>query len=340
MHHARTRAAAGRDVGRPFLATTGIHGRDLAVRRALGHASQSVGVAREVRQQLGSTPPREQARLRDLRVGQLLGRAQESPCALPHELDVGVRSHHGPVVQHVLRCESMGDRLYFRQLLAGRDFARADRVAQQMVNFAYLVGDRETGEAVMIDPAYGVDELVEILGADGMRLTGVLVTHYHPDHVGGEMMGLRIEGIAHLLARADVSAKVHVQAPEAFGVKRVTGCSDSDLELHESGDVVARGRDPDHASSTRPVTRPDPSASSSTGCSSPATRSSSTAAAAPICPGGDPEALYESLTQKLATVPDDTVLYPGHLYSPEPSLPLGEVRHRNMVFRPALASSG
>ena len=28
-------------------------------------------------------------------------------------------------------------------------------------------------------------------------------------------------------------------------------------------------------------------------------------------PGGDPEALYESLTQKLAVVPDDTVLYPG-----------------------------
>ena len=36
-------------------------------------------------------------------------------------------------------------------------------------------------------------------------------------------------------------------------------------------------------------------------------------------PGGDPDAMYESLTQRLAMVPDDTVLYPGHLYSPEPS---------------------
>ena len=83
----------------------------------------------------------------------------------------------------------MSDRFYFRQLLAGRDFARDDPVAQQMVNFVYLIGDRETGEAVAIDPAYGVGELVEILGADGMRLTGVLVTHYHPDHVGGDLMG-------------------------------------------------------------------------------------------------------------------------------------------------------
>ena len=50
-------------------------------------------------------------------------------------------------------------------------------------------------------------------------------------------------------------------------------------------------------------------------------------------PGGDPDALYESLTQRLATVPDDTVLYPGHLYSPEPSRPWVR-RARNYVFRP------
>ena len=39
------------------------------------------------------------------------------------------------------------DRLYFRQLLAGKDFAKADPIAGQMVNFVYLIGDRQTGEA-------------------------------------------------------------------------------------------------------------------------------------------------------------------------------------------------
>ena len=33
--------------------------------------------------------------------------------------------------------------LYFRQLLAGRDFARDDPIAPQMVNFVYLIGDRD-----------------------------------------------------------------------------------------------------------------------------------------------------------------------------------------------------
>lgn len=227
----------------------------------------------------------------------------------------------------------MDDRLYFRQLLAGRDFARRDPVARQMVNFVYLVGDRATGEAVVVDPAYGVDELVEIAGSDGMRITGVLATHYHPDHVGGDLMGWDVEGVAQLLGRADVAAKVHVQEPEAFGLKRVTGISDSDLVEHTSGDVVQVGavgitliHTPGHAPGSQCFLVDGRLVSGDTlfldGCGRT------------DLPGGDPEQLYESLTTKLAAIPDDTVLYPGHLYSPEPSAPLGDVRRRNVVFRP------
>jgi hypothetical protein len=86
-------------------------------------------------------------------------------------------------------------RLYFRQLLAGRDIARNDPIARQMVNFVYLVGDRETGEAVVIDPAYDPAGILDVVAADGMRLTGALATHYHSDHVGGSMMGYEIAGV-------------------------------------------------------------------------------------------------------------------------------------------------
>jgi glyoxylase-like metal-dependent hydrolase (beta-lactamase superfamily II) len=225
----------------------------------------------------------------------------------------------------------MDDRVYFRQLLAGRDFARDDMVAQQMVNFVYLVGDRETGEAVAIDPAYGVGELVDLLGADGMRLTGVLATHYHPDHVGGALMGWRIEGVAELL-ELGVPAKVHVQAEEAYGVKRVTGASDSDVVVHSSGDVLRVGavditllHTPGHTPGSQCFLLDGKLVSGDTlfldGCGRT------------DLPGGNADDLYESLTQRLATVPDDTVLYPGHLYSPEPNMPLGDVRARNWVFR-------
>src|SRR3954453_16038878 len=93
-----------------------------------------------------------------------------------------------------------GDRLYFRQLLAGRDYARSDPIARQMVNFVYLIGDRETGDAVVIDPAYDIAGLLDVLDADGMRLTGALGTRYPPDHVGGTMAGHPIGGVRELLS--------------------------------------------------------------------------------------------------------------------------------------------
>ncbi|HEY3096945.1 MAG TPA: MBL fold metallo-hydrolase [Acidimicrobiia bacterium] len=226
----------------------------------------------------------------------------------------------------------MNDRLYFRQLLAGRDFARDDLVARQMVNFVYLLGDRETGEALIVDPAYGVRELVEMAGTEGMGITGALVTHYHPDHVGGDLMGYSIEGARELLAMDDVSAPLHVQRAEVPWIKRVIGVSDSDLVVHDSGDEVRVGdipirlvHTPGHTPGSQCFLVDGRLVAGDTlfleGCGRT------------DLPGGDAEAMYESITQRLASIPDDTVLYPGHLYSPEPSATMGDTRRRNYVFR-------
>ncbi len=228
--------------------------------------------------------------------------------------------------------KAVADRLFFRQLLAGRDFAADDPVARQMVNFVYLIGDREKGEAVAVDPAYGVDELLDLLGAEGLRLTGVLATHWHADHVGGDLMGYPIQGIHDIVGRDDVSAPVHLQRPEAEWVKRFTGVSDSDLVLHDSGDVVMAGdipitlmHTPGHTEGSQCFLVDGKLIAGDTlfldGCGRT------------DLPGADPDAMYESLTQRLAVVPDDTILYPGHLYSPESFATMGETRKRNYVFR-------
>src|SRR3954447_4513114 len=130
----------------------------------------------------------------------------------------------------------MDDRFYFRQLLAGRDIAQGDPVARQMVNFVYLVGDRQSGEALVIDPAYDIAGILDVLAADDMRLTGALATHYHPDHVGGEMAGHSIQGVRELLDLAPVP--IHVQADESTWVQRVTDLTAADLVEHQGGDVV------------------------------------------------------------------------------------------------------
>jgi glyoxylase-like metal-dependent hydrolase (beta-lactamase superfamily II) len=222
------------------------------------------------------------------------------------------------------------DRLYFRQLLAGRDFAAGDQIARQMVNFVYLIGDRSTGEALVVDPAYGVDDLLAILREDEMECVGALATHFHPDHVGGNMMGWGIEGIVRLVELTGVP--VHVQADEAPLVERTTGVSASELATHHSGDVVSVGavpitllHTPGHTPGSQCFLVEGKLVAGDTlfldGCGRT------------DLPGGDPAALYESLTTRLARVPDDTVLYPGHLYSPDPSATMGHTRAHNYVFR-------
>ena len=205
------------------------------------------------------------------------------------------------------------DNLYFRQLLAGRQVAISHPVAGQMANFMYLIGDPGSREAVIVDPAWDVDGLLDLAENDGYRVTGALVTHYHPDHVGGDLFGLSVEGLDRFLARC--AAPIHVNKHEVQGLKVVTGVSDTDLRPVESGDVLSLGEvkirflhTPGHTPGSQCFLIGDRLIAGDTlfvqGCGRV------------DLPGGDPEALYHSLTQKLAKLPSGTVLYPGHHYGP------------------------
>lgn len=210
--------------------------------------------------------------------------------------------------------------LYFRQLPVG-----------PMANFIYLIGSKRTRECLIVDPAWDSGALVDLAAKDGMTVTGALVTHYHPDHVGGGMMGFEVPGgISELLTKAD--AKIHVNKHEAPGLKEITGVSDSDLVLHDSGDLVTVGdvsvkliHTPGHTPGSQCFLVQDCLVAGDTlfvnGCGRV------------DLPGADPEAMYESLTQKLAKLGDDVILYPGHDYGPEPTASLGDQKRTNSYLR-------
>jgi hydroxyacylglutathione hydrolase len=222
------------------------------------------------------------------------------------------------------------DRFYFRQLLSGRDFAVGDPIATQMVNFVYLVGDRTSGECVIVDPAYAVNELVDIAEQDGMRVTGALGTHYHPDHVGGSMMGYKLEGAAALLERVPV--KLHVQRDEAEFVRKVTGLTDADLVHHIGGDVLSVGAI-DITFVHTPGHTPGSQCFLVNGCLVSGDTLFLDGCGRTDFPGSSPEQMYDSLTT-LAKLPEDTVVYPGHKYSMTSFGAMGNVRETNYVYRP------
>ena len=222
------------------------------------------------------------------------------------------------------------DRFYFRQLLSGRDFATQNAIAQQMVNFTYAIGDRATNECVLIDPTYAVNELLDLVEADGMKVTGVLATHFHADHIGGNMMGHPVEGVATLLERC--SCPVHVQRDETPWVLKTSGLSEGDLVQHQGGDVVQVGdisitlvHTPGHTPGSQCFHVDGRLVSGDTlfldGCGRT------------DFPGSDPEAMFDSL-QMLAAMPDGTVVFPGHRYSAPASATIDEIRESNYVFRP------
>jgi hydroxyacylglutathione hydrolase len=235
--------------------------------------------------------------------------------------------------------------LVIEQLLAGRDFAHADRAAAQMINFAYLIADDATHRAVLVDPAWDVDGLVAHVEDRGYTLEGALVTHYHPDHVGGDLFGLTIEGLARLAALRP-AARIHVHADEAEGVAFVTGMASRDLVTHRGGDTLALGsatveflHTPGHTPGSECFLVSDPTlaAGAPGSVASPALVSGDTlfvgACGRVDLPGSDADEMYRTLTQRLAKLPSGAVLYPGHDYGATPTSTLAGERRTNPYLR-------
>src|SRR5262245_9042992 len=84
----------------------------------------------------------------------------------------------------------MNDCLYFKQIEMG-----------PMQNFVYLIGSTETRKVAVVDAAWEIDEILRVAAQDNMEITHALVTHTHPDHVGGRFAGVEIEGVAELLSK-------------------------------------------------------------------------------------------------------------------------------------------
>lgn len=227
-------------------------------------------------------------------------------------------------------------RLYLKQLLAGRDFGVGDQMATGMQNFAYLVGDLDTRQCAVVDPAWDIGGIIDAAAADDMKITAALVTHYHPDHCGGSMFGFDIQGIAELGARC--GCKAHVHRLEAEAVCMVTGLANSDLVLHDSGDRVKVGgieievlHTPGHTPGSicfrvAGLTHGEEEALVAgdtlflQGCGRV------------DLPGGDPEQMFRTLNERLATLPGEMLLLPGHAYGGDKAT-LGHVRRTNPTLQ-------
>ncbi|HEV8713212.1 MAG TPA: MBL fold metallo-hydrolase [Candidatus Binatia bacterium] len=207
--------------------------------------------------------------------------------------------------------------LYFKQIEIG-----------PMQNFTYLIGDPVSREALVVDAAWDIPAIVQVAEREGYSITKALVTHYHQDHLGGDFSGYHIPGAAELLEQ--VKAKVYIHKAEAPFLSRLAGLSASDIVQVNSGDTTNVGslqitfiHTPGHTPGSQCFLIENRLVAGDTLFINSCGRVD--------LPGSSPEDLYYSL-QKLANLPDDTVLYPGHNYADRPFAQLVDQKRHNMYL--------
>lgn len=223
----------------------------------------------------------------------------------------------------------MTQKLYFRQLLAGRDFAKDDPNAKGMENFVYLIGDIKKRECAVVDAAWDIDGILDIANKDGMKIVAALATHYHPDHVGGDIFSMNIEGLAKLLSKNP--CLVHAHKLEKSGIIKVTGLSDSDIVAHDSGDIVKVGdieikllHTPGHTPGSICFSLNNSLISGDTLFLRSCGRVD--------LPGGDVEEMYRTINDRLSTLSNNTIVFPGHAYKGNKDS-MGNIKEHNPVFK-------
>jgi glyoxylase-like metal-dependent hydrolase (beta-lactamase superfamily II) len=191
-----------------------------------------------------------------------------------------------------------------------------------MENFVYLIGDPGTKECVVVDPAWQVDTILKVADRKGYKVTGALVSHHHYDHTNG---------LEDLLNATDV--KVYVNKHDAPFVK----IGSPNLVKTNHGDEVKVGNitiklihTPGHTPGSQCFYVQNHLVSGDTlfikGCGR--------------CdlPGGDPEQMYYTLTQKLMPMDESTILLPGHNYADKPTSTIGSELKQNPYMKTAAAS--
>ena len=192
--------------------------------------------------------------------------------------------------------------LIFEQLRAGGDR-----------NFGYLLGDRDTGQGVLIDPSYSPEAFVQRASDQGLTVTHVINTHGHSDHTNGNTKAVELTA-APVAAFADSS----LVSPDL-------GLGD-EQELHVGGlrlqFLHVPGHCPDHLVVYEPAWR-----ILITGDLLFVGKVGGTTN------DDDARTEWASLRRLLDRLPDDATVWPGHDYGVRPSSTIGLERATNPFLR-------
>lgn len=188
-----------------------------------------------------------------------------------------------------------------------------------------ILGDEQSREAIVVDPGDDIAEIVAILEKHALRVTAIVITHAHIDHIGGAAKLKALTGAPVLMNAKDQELYDHMEMQAAWlGIETPTR-TEIDTALRDS-DVLKLGpaefhilHTPGHTQGSTSIWIPSENKliAGDTLFRDSIGRTD--------LPGGDSRQILRSIEDKLLPLPEEAIVVPGH----GPNTTIGREKERN-----------
>ena len=199
-----------------------------------------------------------------------------------------------------------------------------------MAVFAYIVGDKESGEGLVIDPATETERIISEAGSNGITIKYIVNTHGHVDHISGNADMKERTGAGIIVHRDD--ADMLVSTPSMIlRMFHAKPSPPADITVQDN-DIITVGKielkvihTPGHSPGGMALYTPGYVFTGDTLFVEALGRTD--------LPGGSWKIMYKSIMNKLLTLPDDTIVLPGHNYGRMPTSTIKNEKENNPFLR-------